>query len=116
MIAAVRVRGKLDVDQSISRTLHDLKLRQVNQVVVFEENDSIQGMLNKAKDYITFGDISDDVLEQLAERAGKEELEHGETVKLSPPTRGYEDTKKQVGQGGTLGKRESMDDLIQNMV
>jgi len=115
MIAAVRVRGDVDVDVKISTTLQNLKLEDRNQCVVLEDSDSIRGMLRHAKDYITFGEVSEETVEALEERKG-EELESGDTVNLTPPSGGFEDTKKQVGQGGTLGKREDMDSLVQKMV
>ena len=116
MIAALRIRGDVDVAHNISRTLNDLKLKKRNQIVVFEENDAVLGMMNKAKDFITYGEVSEDTLEALAERAGKDELESGDTVNLHPPTGGFKATKKQVGQGGSLGKRDNLDELIQKMV
>lgn len=115
MIAAVKVRGSIDARQKTQRTLGDLKLDDRHEIVVFEPNDSIRGMLNIAKDYITFGEISDETVEALEERKG-EELESGDTVNLSPPSGGFRDTKKQVGQGGSLGEREDMDELVHKMV
>ncbi len=115
MIAAIRVRGDVDVRQKVSYTLENLKLNERNQCVIFEDNDSIKGMLNLSKDYITYGEISKEVIEKLSERKG-EEIEHGDVINLSPPTGGFEDLKRQVGQGGTLGKRENMDELVQKMV
>lgn len=115
MIAAVKVRGSIDARHKAKRTLEDLNMNKRNQCVVFEDSDSIRGMLNRAKDYITYGEISDETLEKLEERKG-EELESGDTVNLTPPTGGFKNTKKQVGQGGSLGKRENLDELIQKMV
>lgn len=115
MIAAVRIRGQPDVRQKTSRTLHDLKLRKKNQLVVFEENDAVEGMMSHAKDYIAYGEISDETLEILEEKKG-EELESGDVISLRPPSGGFKNTRKQVGQGGSLGKHEDMDDLIQRMV
>lgn len=116
MIAAVRIRGDIDVSQNISRTLQDLNLEKRNQCVVFEGNEAIEGMLNKSKDFITYGEISDETVEALAERSGKDAIESGDTVSLHPPSGGFRNTKKQVGQGGSLGKREDLDELIQKMV
>ncbi len=115
MIAAVRVRGDVDVRQKVSRTLQDLNLEKRNSCVVFEDNDSVRGMLKVSKDYIAFGEISEETLEKLSERKGKE-IESGDVIRLSPPTGGFKGTKRQVGQGGSLGKRENMDELIQKMV
>jgi len=115
MIAAVRVRGDVDVDVKISTTLQNLNLEKRNQCVVFEDSDSIRGMLNHAKDYIAYGEIDEETVEALEERNG-EELESGDTVNLTSPSGGFKDTKKQVGQGGTLGERTDMDSLVQKMV
>lgn len=117
MIAALRVRGDVDTPQNISRTLQDLKLTKRNQLVVFEEdNEAVEGMMNKAKDFITYGEVSEDTLEELAEKAGKDNLESGDTVSLHPPSGGFEGIKTQVGQGGSLGKRDNLDELVQKMV
>lgn len=115
MIAAVRVRGDLDTREKASRTMQDLKLKNRNQCVLFEDSESIKGMLNLAKDYITFGEISEETVEKLSDRKG-EDVEHGDVISLSPPSGGFRDTKKQVGQGGALGEREDMDKLLQNMI
>ncbi|MBC5793197.1 MAG: uL30 family ribosomal protein [Nanohaloarchaea archaeon] len=115
MIAAVRVRGPVDLNETVNNTLDNINLNTKNQVVVFEENEAIMGMMNSVKDYITYGEISDEVVEKLEERKG-ESLESGDTVNLSPPSGGFEDTKRNTGQGGSLGKRENIDELLERMV
>ncbi len=115
MIAAIRIRGTVDTEENVEKTMESLNLDQKNKCVILEESNSVQGMLNKAKDYITFGRVAEESLEKLEERKG-EEVSKGETVRLSPPTGGFRDTKKQVGQGGSLGEREQMNDLINKMV
>ncbi|MFB6209669.1 MAG: uL30 family ribosomal protein [Candidatus Nanohaloarchaea archaeon] len=114
-IAAIKVRGDIDARKKAKRTLKDLNLDKKNQCIVFEDSESVRGMLNVVKDYITFGEVDEDTVEKLEDRNG-EELENGETVELSPPSGGFSDTKKQVGQGGSLGERENMDELIERMV
>ncbi|MBY6294246.1 hypothetical protein GLU60_02560 [Nanohaloarchaea archaeon H01] len=115
MIAAVKVRGSIDARHKAKRTLQDLNLDKKNQCILFEDSDSIRGMLDLAKDYITFGEVSEETIEALEERKG-EEIEAGDSVNLSPPSGGFRDTKKQVGQGGSLGERDNMDELVQKMV
>lgn len=115
MIAAIKVRGSIDARKKAQRTLEDLNLENRHECVVFEDSDSVRGMLNIAKDYIAFGKIDDETLEALEERNGGE-LEKGDSVTLAPPSGGFKDTKKQVGQGGSLGEREDMDELVQKMV
>jgi len=115
MIAALRIRGPVDVKKKVNKTLSDLSLEKRNQVVLLNDNNSVKGMLQKTKDFITFGEISDEMAEKLAERADAE-VEHGTTVSLSPPSDGFRATKKQVGQGGSLGERENLDELLSRMV
>lgn len=115
MIAAVKVRSEVDARKKAKRVLNDLNLENTNQCVVFEDSDSVRGMLSIVKDYIAYGEISDETVELLKERNG-EEVENSDVISLTPPTKGYKNTKKQVGQGGSLGKRDDMDELIQRMV
>ena len=115
MIAAVKVRGSIDARQKTQRTLEDLGLETRHECAVFEDTESIRGMLSIAKDYITFGEVDEETVEKLEERNGGD-LEAGNTIRLSPPTGGFRSTKKQVGQGGSLGKRKDMDELVQKMV
>ncbi|WEL23941.1 uL30 family ribosomal protein [Candidatus Nanohalovita haloferacivicina] len=115
MIAAIRIRGDVDASDKVSATLQNVNLHRRNQCVVYEDTESIKGMFNKAKDYITYGEVSEETLELLEERKGSE-IESGDVINLSPPSRGYKDTKKNVNQGGSLGKRENLDNLIEKMV
>ena len=115
MIAAVRVRGPVDVPAKVKKTLNDLKLEKRNQIVVFEENDAVEGMMNHAKDFIAYGEIDDETVDALEEKKG-EEVENGDVFDCRPPKKGFRDTRKQVGQGGTLGKHDNLDDLVRRMV
>lgn len=115
MLAAVRIRGNLDTDEKVDKTLQTLNLDTRNQCVLLKDKDSIRGMLNQAKDYITFGEVSEDIIKELEERKG-EEIEANDTICLSPPSGGFKSTKKQVGQGGALGERDDIDGLIRKMV
>ncbi|MFB6241933.1 MAG: uL30 family ribosomal protein [Candidatus Nanosalina sp.] len=111
MLAAVRVRGQVDVTDKISATLDSLGLRKKNQVVLIEEdNEAHKGMLNKAKDYIAYGEVSEEVAEKLQEKS-----EDG-AASLTPPSGGFKDTRKNVAEGGALGKRKDMDKLVQKML
>lgn len=115
MIAAVKVRGDIDSREKVSRTLEDLKLTSKNSCVVFNDSESIRGMLGTVKDYIAYGEIEDETLEKLEERKG-EDLGNGDKVNLSSPSGGFKSTKKNQGQGGSLGKHPDMDELVEKMV
>ena len=71
VFAAVRVRGIVNVKPDIKRTLQLFRLTKVNHCVLLEENASIKGMLQIAKDYITWGEIDKTILSKLIDSRGK---------------------------------------------
>jgi large subunit ribosomal protein L30 len=71
MIAAIRVRGRTGVKGEIEDTMKMLRLRRINHAVLLEENPSYQGMLQKAKDYITWGEIDAETLANIITRRGE---------------------------------------------
>ena len=71
MYLVIRVRGTTGVIQNISSTLKMLRLNRINHAVLVEENPSYKGMLQKGKDYITWGEIDTETLVELIEKRGK---------------------------------------------
>ena len=69
--AAVRVRGTVNIEPDIKKTLNLLNLTRSNHCVIIEDTPSNKGMLNVAKDYITWGEIDKDVLIKLIKNRGK---------------------------------------------
>lgn len=115
MYAAVKVRGDVDASETISTTIESLGLLKKNQVLFVEqENEAITGMLEKAKDYIAYGEVSDDVVEEIEDAKGVE-IESGVKLSMTPPSGGFKSTKKNYNDGGALGKRPNMDELLRNM-
>ncbi|MBN1389232.1 MAG: 50S ribosomal protein L30 [Candidatus Thermoplasmatota archaeon] len=64
-LAVVRVRGTIKVEPRIKETLRLLRLNRVNHCIVIPETVEFKGMLLKAKDYITWGEVEADTLERL---------------------------------------------------
>ena len=71
MYLVIRVRGTTGVIQNIASTLEMLRLNRINHAVLVEENPSYKGMLQKGKDYITWGEIDTETLVELIEKRGK---------------------------------------------
>jgi len=71
VFAAVRIRGIVNVKPDIKRTLQLFRLTRSNHCVLLEENASVKGMLQIAKDYITWGEIDREVLSKLMDTRGK---------------------------------------------
>ena len=69
--AVVRVRGHINVNRDIEYTMKLLRMNRVNHCVVIPNTSYYRGMLAKAKDYITWGDVCEDVLGDLISKHGK---------------------------------------------
>jgi len=69
--AAIRVRGLVNVNPDIKRTLQLLNLTRANHCVLLEEKDNIKGMLQVAKDYITWGEVDKVIISKLITERGR---------------------------------------------
>jgi len=69
--AVIRVRGTIHVKPKIKKTLQLLRLNRVNHCVLLDENEVTKGMLQVAKDYITWGEINKDTLIKLVRYRGR---------------------------------------------
>ena len=69
--AAIRIRGTVNVNPDIKKTLQLLNLTRANHCVILEEKPNIKGMLQVAKDYITWGELEKDALTNLITQRGK---------------------------------------------
>jgi len=69
--AVIRVRGHAGVKKEIEDTMRMLNLTRPNHCVVVPETDSINGMLQKAKDYITWGEVNSETLARMIKFRGR---------------------------------------------
>ena len=67
----VRVRSNVNVERSIRETMDYLNLTKVNHAVIIPENDQYRGMLQKAKDYITWGEATEELVEKMLSERGR---------------------------------------------
>ncbi|MFN4133762.1 MAG: 50S ribosomal protein L30 [Candidatus Hadarchaeales archaeon] len=68
---AVRIRGGVKARGEVEDTLRMLGLTRINHCVLLDYTDSIQGMLQKAKDYITWGEAKPETVEILLKKRGR---------------------------------------------
>jgi large subunit ribosomal protein L30 len=71
MFAVIRVRGEVGVKKGIADTMDMMRLNRINHAVLIDENPSNNGMLIKAKDYITWGEIDQESLTQIITSRGR---------------------------------------------
>lgn len=135
-LAIVRVRGMTLMRGDINDTLISLRLHRKNYCVVLPDSPAVRGMLQKAKDYITWGEVDEKTFTLLVDKrgepyAGRTEGYHarkfieikGKKLKpffrLHPPIGGFErkGIKSPASLGGVLGYRgEKINRLLQRMV
>ena len=69
--AVIRVRGTLNIKPDIKYTMELLRLHRTNHCVVIPDTVEYTGMIKKVKDYVTWGEVSDEVLAELISKRGK---------------------------------------------
>lgn len=139
-IAVVRVRGVINLRGDIKDTLNLLRLYRKNYCIVAEDTPSYKGMINKAKDYVTYGEIDDKTYKELVDKRGEEYkgreedrkckirykkfiLVDGKKIKpffrLNPPRKGFgrKGIKVSYRAHGALGYRgEKINELLKRMI
>ena len=101
-LAIIRVRGRVGVREDIAETLRRLRLHKPNHLAVYEDTPVIRGMVNKVKDYVTWGEVSEDFIKELDKKVEKEV---DGLYRLQPPRKGWgrKGIKYTYAQGGALG-------------
>jgi large subunit ribosomal protein L30 len=139
-LAAIRVRGVIGMNQRVESTLSMLRLFRKNYCVVIPKNAAYIGMLKKAKDYVTWGEIDDDTFKTLVDKRGEEfkgrekdtagKIKYNDFMviggrkikkyfRLNAPRKGFgrKGIKHAFKEGGALGYRgESINDMVKRMV
>lgn len=150
LLAVVRVRGRARTREDIETTLRMLRLTRVNYCSLLPDNETSRGMLQKAKDFITWGPVdgedvalllrsrgelvggkklTDDYMkgtrfgstEAFAQALTASEAKLGDLqglrffFRLHPPRKGHGGIKRSIKEGGALGARESIKDLLYRM-
>jgi len=139
MLAAIRLRGRVGVRKEIQDTLKLLGLRKKFSCCVVPEEKTYLGMLKKAKDYITYGEIEKETLKELIEKRFKRTPTNLRKIgnakspeeilnkvlqekislhfSLHPPKGGLKSIKLGYKQGGDLGYRgKAINELIKRML
>lgn len=142
MYAIIRVRGTVDKKQEIRDTMKMLCLTRVNHCVLYSKDPKIDGMIKKVKDFVTWGEISETMLEKLVSARGRmdgdvkldennvkividmiKKTKKANDIKgfknvfrLSPPKKGYEGIKRAFPKGALGYRGEKINNLIERMI
>jgi len=71
VILAIRVRGRVRVRPQIETNLDNLSLVRLHHAKVYKTTSSVQGMITKGKDFITWGEVNVETLTKLLEKRGR---------------------------------------------
>ena len=71
MIAVLRIRGEVGIREPIKKAMNLMKLHRKNRVVLIKNTPSNIGMINKVKDYCTFGEVDTELVKELLEKRGR---------------------------------------------
>ena len=134
--AVIQIRSTVNAKKGVADTLKMLNLHRVNNCTIIPKNNSYQGMLQKTKDYITWGEINENTLKKLllhtspnlnantetitkdllTNKKKLQEITHP-VIRLHPPLKGYRGIKKSYSMGGSLGYRgEEINELLMRRV
>ncbi len=67
----VRARSDVKVERTIRETMGYMNLTRVNHAVIIPDNPQYRGMLQKAKDYITWGEADAGMVERMLSERGR---------------------------------------------
>jgi large subunit ribosomal protein L30 len=119
MLVIIRIVGDVGIKSTVRETFNRLRLRRKYACVLMEKTPENLGMLKKVKDFVAYGEISEEMHKKLIEKRGRKDVEG----KLKPffrlhPPRGGIESKKHFGVGkGVLGdQKEHINKLIERML
>ena len=70
-IAIIRLRGRTGRNYHIEHTLKLLKLHKPNHLVLYQDSESLSGMLHKVKDAVTWGEVNNEMIEHVLRKRGE---------------------------------------------
>lgn len=144
MKAVIRITGMVNMKQKAEENLSRLRLRRKYACVLIDDSKKeIKGMLKEARNFVAYGDISNEMLVKLIEKRGQP-IEKGKKIdakkidakkiaenilkqknmddlEIKPffrlhPARGGIETKQHFPRGVLGDNKEKINDLIERML
>lgn len=130
-VALIRVRGQLDVRPKNKKALEILGLTKKHACRVMKWNPTTRGQVRRVKDFIAWGEVSEEALTKLLEKEGvqdagekAEEFINGKgqltqkVFNLKPPQRGFPrgGVRQPTALGGAIGFYKDINELIMRMI
>jgi large subunit ribosomal protein L30 len=120
-LAILLVRGVINAKEDTIATLDKFMLRQKLACVVVPNNRLNKYAAIKCKDYVAFGEISEETYKELVAKRGEKDSEGNikKYFRMHPPRGGFErkGIKAPFTKGGALGYRGAkMNELLKKML
>jgi large subunit ribosomal protein L30 len=71
LLLIIRLRGRSGTPPDVEHTLHLLRLTRKFHAVIYPDSESVKGMLEVVKDWVTWGEVDPKVLKELIIRRGR---------------------------------------------
>jgi len=112
-IAVIRLRGSINTKKEIRDTFKLLGLKRVNSLIIVDSEDkSKMGMIKKVKDFVTWGELSEETENLIKEKKGADK----KVYRLSPARGGIKGIKRNWPKGSIGYRGEKINDLIRKML
>ena len=144
MIAAIRIKGLVDIPRDSKRTMDLLGIRKKYSCILLQETPEIKGMLKKVGGYIAYGEANKETIKNLIMKRGrmqgdkpiKADEEKIEKItedllsnkinlknlkikpffRLHPPRGGFKKSTRLMYPKGILGKNDKINEIIMRML
>jgi large subunit ribosomal protein L30 len=117
MICIIRIKGSVGLRKDIVETLDRLRVKRKYSCVVIKPTKEKLGMVKKVRDFVAFGEISEETYKKLKEKRGKKDSK-GKLkpfFRLHPPRKGIK--SKEHFPKGVLGDNgKKINDLVERML
>lgn len=132
LYAVVMLKGTAKVTRKVVDTLKNLRMSNINNCVIVPADGTYKGMLKRVAEYVTWGEIDQETLENLLEKKGRLEakaakaaaakavkeakLESGQVFRLSPMTGGMKTVRLNYPKGETGYRGAEINSMLKRMI
>lgn len=71
VIAVIRLKGSVGIRKTVKDALRIMRLKTIHNCIIIQDTPSNRGMIDKVKDYVTYGDITFDVFLDMLKKRGR---------------------------------------------
>ena len=106
-LAAIRLKGSIEIRKDIGDTMEILGLKRKLSMAVLPNNNTTIGMLKKSQNFVAWGELSEELEEQLKDK---------KRYNLRPPKGGFKSLKQMYPKGDLGYRGDKINELIKKMI